>query len=51
MGKIEILYDIDYGIFAVKTKGLNLSKTKHNKLQNKIKREIDYCLKEMNIID
>ena len=43
--KIEISYDLDYGIFTIKTTDLGLSKTKVGQLERKIKREIDNFLK------
>lgn len=46
--KIEIFYDLDYGLFTLKTAELSLSHTKLNRLHNKIKREIDKFLKENN---
>ena len=42
--KIEIFYDLDYGIYTFKTEGLILSKTKLTQLEKKIKREIDKFL-------
>ncbi len=45
--KIEITYDIDYGIFALKTEGLFTSKTKCDKFERKLKKQIDDLLKEL----
>jgi len=42
--KIKIFYELDYGIFTIKTNNLGLSKTKFNQLEGKIKREIDKFL-------
>jgi len=46
---IEITYDLDYGIFTLKTKGFYLSKTKLKKFQSKLKKEIDSIIKQMEI--
>lgn len=42
--KIEIFYDIDYGIFITKATDLGLTKTKLRQLENRIKREINRFL-------
>jgi hypothetical protein len=44
--RIEIFYDLNYGIFTIKTSNLDISKTKLNQLEKKIKREIDSFLKK-----
>ncbi len=42
--KIEIFYDVDYGIFTIKATDLGLTKTKLRQLENRIKREINRFL-------
>ena len=41
MGKIELFYDVSYGIFTLRVKDLGLSKTKFNQLKRKLKGTID----------
>ena len=38
--KIDIFYDVDYGIFTMKSTGFNLSKKNMYKLERKIKKAI-----------
>ena len=45
--KIEIFYDVDFGIFTMKSTGFNLSKTKIYKIERKIRSAIIKVLEEI----
>lgn len=41
---IKIFYELNYGLFTIRTNNMGFSKTKINQLEKKIKREIDNFL-------